>query len=82
MKAFICLLVTLVASSEARSAWKLTFGQTKASCPTVATKSEFDIASVSSLKILKAVTYLHYLTFSVSWRLVPSPRYSKLFPTR
>merc|ERR1712241_1055143 len=45
MKAFICLLVTLIASSEAKSAWKMTFGETKASCPTVATKSTFDIAA-------------------------------------
>jgi len=32
-----------VSQSEARSYWKLTFGETRASCPTVSTKSTFDI---------------------------------------
>jgi len=45
MRAFICVLATLVAASEARSAWKLTFGETREACPTVATKSSFDIES-------------------------------------
>ena len=49
MKAVACIITLglFVATSEAKSFFKLSFGQTKAKCPVVSTKDTFDIEAVS-----------------------------------